>query len=246
MKTYLTLFVTLIISAALFGQSRSIRFDNYTNEDGLAQSSVNAIIQDNQGYIWLGTQEGLHKFDGYSFEIFKHDPEDINSLSNSYIKNIAQDNNGIFWVGTESGGVNLFDPKTEKFKRFKEHDILARGQIKALAIDKENNVWIGSSQKGLIKYQAKDSTVVEYGHEQGIGATTINKIIINKRGDILVGSQGKGLFILQKNHKTFDNFQVDKKDKGSIPGNLVNDIFQDNQNRTWIATDKGLSQFNGN
>ena len=246
MKTYLTFFLASIIATTLFGQSRSIRFDNYTNEDGLAQSTVNSIIQDNQGYIWLGTQEGLHKFDGYSFEIFKHDPENVKSLSNSYIRNIAQDNNGIFWVGTESGGVNLFDPKTEKFKRLKVHDVLARGQIKSLAIDKENNVWIGSGQKGLIKYQAKDSTIIEYGHEEGIGATTINKIIINKRGDILVGSQGKGLFVLQKNHKTFDNFQSNKKDNGSIPGNLVNDIFQDNQNRTWVATDKGLSQFNGN
>ena len=61
-----------------------------------------------------------------------------------------------------------------------------------------------------------------------------------------MGSQGKGLFVLQKNHKTFDNFQSNKNDNGSIPGNLVNDIFQDNQNRTWVATDKGLSQFNGN
>ena len=76
------------------------------------------MIEDSHGFIWVGTQDGLHRFDGYTFDVFKHDPSNINSLSNSYIKNIIQDDNGLFWIGTESGGVNVFDPKKETFTDF--------------------------------------------------------------------------------------------------------------------------------
>ena len=236
----------MILVIALYGQTRSIRFDNYTIEEGLTQSSVNAMIEDRQGFIWIGTQDGLHRFDGYSFQIFKHEPSNINSLSNSYIKNIIQDDNGLFWIGTESGGVNVFDPKRGSFKRLKGHDILERGQITSLTIDKEGSLWVASGTGGVLKFLPKDSTIIEYGPAQGLGTAKVNKLAVNNRGDILVGSQGKGLYVLQKNHKSFDNFRYDKEDNRSINGSFVNDIFQDSKGRTWIATNKGISQFNGN
>ena len=206
----------MFLVIALYGQTRSIRFDNYTIEEGLTQSSANAMIEDRQGFIWIGTQDGLHRFDGYSFQVFKHEPSNINSLSNSYIKNIIQDDNGLFWIGTESGGVNAFDPKRGSFKRLKGHDILERGQITSLAIDREGSLWVASGKGGVIKFLPKDSTIIEYGPARGLGTAKVNKLAVNKRGDILVGSQGKGLYVLQKNHKSFDNFRYNKEDNNSI------------------------------
>ncbi|MBL4704715.1 MAG: hypothetical protein JKY54_09345, partial [Flavobacteriales bacterium] len=246
MKKLLTLCLSLLILTNSFGQMRSIRFDNYTIEEGLSQSSVNAILQDDKGFIWLGTQEGLNKFGGYSFKVFKHDPGNQRSLSNSFIKTIIQDSHGIIWIGTESGGVNFFNPRTRRFTRLKGHEILEKGQIKTFAMDDDRNLWIGSEHGGLLKFMVKDSSIIEYDIEQGISAATINKICINKRGDVLVGSQGRGLFVLQKNHKSFRNFRSSKNHPESLGGNFVNDIFQDVQNRTWIATNKGISLFDGN
>ncbi len=235
----------LLIAGASMAQMRSIRFDNYSIEEGLSQSSVNCMLEDAQGFIWLGTQEGLNKFDGYSFQVFKHDPENANSLSNSFIRTIIQGRDGMLWIGTESGGVNSFNPRTRQFHRLQGHDIIEKGQILALAMDKDDNLWIGSENGGLIKFHVPDSTITEYDAENGISASTINKIGINERGDILVGSQGKGLYVLQKNHKTFNNFRSDKQNEKSIGGDFVNDIFQDHKNRTWVATDKGISLFDG-
>lgn len=246
MKNVLTFCLSLFVFTGLYGQMRSIRFDNYTIEEGLSQSSVNCLLQDKQGFIWMGTQEGLNKFDGYSFKVYKHDPENENSLSNSFIKTVIQDQDGTLWIGTESGGVNAFNPRTRKFTRLKGHDILERGQIKSLAMDRDHNLWIGSENGGLLKFAVDDSSIVEYDVDLGIGATTINKVAINKRGDILAGSQGKGLYVLQKNHKTFKNFRSERSEPRTIAGDFINDIFQDHQNRTWIATDQGISLFDGN
>ena len=239
-------FVVFIVST--HGQTRSIRFDNYTLEDGLTQSSANAMIEDSHGFIWVGTQDGLHRFDGYTFDVFKHDPSNINSLSNSYIKNIIQDDNGLFWIGTESGGVNVFDPKKETFTRLRGHEVLEGGQINSLAMDRDGNLWVASGNVGggLLRFSTKDSAIVEYGSGEGLGAAVINKLKINKRGDILAGSHGKGLYVLQKNHRSFDNFRYNSEDSNSLNGNFVNDIFQDHLNRIWLATNKGISRFDGN
>lgn len=224
---------------------RSIRFDNYTIEEGLSQSSVNCMLQDNKGFMWLGTQEGLNKFDGYSFQVFKHDPEDQRSLSNSFIKTIVQDANGIIWIGTETGGVNFFNPRNRRFTRLTGHDILEKGQIKTLAIDEDQNLWIGAENGGLLKFNTGDSSIIEFDNAQGFNASTVNKITINKRGDVLVGSHGSGLFVLQKNRQSFKNFRADGN-TDAISGDFINDIYQDVSNRTWIATEKGISLFDGN
>jgi len=204
------------------------------------------MLQDDKGFMWLGTQEGLNKFDGYSFQVFKHDPEDSRSLSNSFIKTIIQDENGIIWIGTETGGVNFFNPKTRRFTRLNGHDILEKGQIKTLAMDEDQNLWIGAENGGLLKFSTSDSTIIEYDNEQGFNASTVNKITINKRGDVLVGSHGRGLFVLQKNRQSFRNFRASSNNDESLSGDFINDIYQDVWNRTWIATDQGISQFDGN
>ncbi|MBD3868135.1 MAG: hypothetical protein IFK94_08415 [Acidobacteria bacterium] len=86
------------------------RFNRLTLEDGLSQSSVNCIVQDNQGFLWFGTQDGLNRYDGYEFKTFHHDDRDPGSISNNFVWALHVDRNGLLWIGTEGGGLSLLLP----------------------------------------------------------------------------------------------------------------------------------------
>ena len=99
----------------------SLRFTHYDNDDGLSQNSAYAIVKDKHGFIWIGTQDGLNRFDGYQFKQFKHDSSNPYSISGSYILSLFIDESGELWIGTFNGGLNHFDYATERFTSY-QHD----------------------------------------------------------------------------------------------------------------------------
>src|SRR5258705_8471889 len=107
MKTirYIILFFLLAIGFYSNGQRENVKFAHLDINSGLSQSNVLCILQDSRGFIWFGTEDGLNKYDGYNFTVYKNDPEKNNSLSNSYINDIAEDNNGDLWIATLDGGL---------------------------------------------------------------------------------------------------------------------------------------------
>ena len=96
----------------------SVRFDQLSIEDGLSQNAGLAILQDRQGYLWFGTQDGLNRYDGYTFTIYKHDPNDANSLGYNSVIDLFEDNQGMLWIGTWGGGLDRFDPFTDQFTHY--------------------------------------------------------------------------------------------------------------------------------
>jgi ligand-binding sensor domain-containing protein len=97
----------------------SLKFENISIESGLSQSWVWCILQDKKGFMWFGTKDGLNKYDGYKFTVYKHDPGNPNSLSNNIVTALYQDRSGVPWIATEGGGLNRFDRETENFKSFR-------------------------------------------------------------------------------------------------------------------------------
>src|SRR5512133_2452295 len=104
-----------------FAPGSIVRFEHLSIEDGLSQNAGLDIFQDSRGYLWIGTQDGLNRYDGYSFKIYKHDPDDPTSISHNSILKITEDQKGDLWIGTWGGGLNRYDPVTEQFIRF-QHD----------------------------------------------------------------------------------------------------------------------------
>src|SRR5438128_1543455 len=104
--------IALLWAANPRGQTTQIRFYPLKGEHGLSQVTVLSIIQDSQGFMWFGTQDGLNKFDGYSLTAYRHDEEDPNSLSNNSISTTYEDKAGNLWVGTLGGGLNRFNQAT--------------------------------------------------------------------------------------------------------------------------------------
>ncbi len=105
MRLIFTIIITVIHLTLVLPQTSDLKFEQISLEQGLSQSTVMAIVQDNQGFIWMGTQAGLNRYDGYSIKIFKHDQSDTNSISDNAIWSLLVDKDGNLWIGTEQGGL---------------------------------------------------------------------------------------------------------------------------------------------
>ncbi|MCB0293426.1 MAG: histidine kinase, partial [Calditrichaeota bacterium] len=155
----LTLIILILLGLAgrpvgAWAQSGNIRFDRISIEDGLSQSTIYAILQDRQGFMWFGTQDGLNKFDGYRFTVYKNDPDDLTTIADNFIRAIYEDHDGNLWIGT-NGGLNRFDPNTETFTRF-QHDpndphSLSDDIVRAIYEDEAGVMWLGTGNGGLNK-----------------------------------------------------------------------------------------------
>ncbi|MBK7106003.1 MAG: hypothetical protein IPH62_12040 [Ignavibacteriae bacterium] len=146
-------------------QQNKIRFDHLTVKDGLSQTTANAIIQDKHGFMWIGTQDGLNRYDGYNFKIFSQESGNTNSLSNNYIWSIYEDNDGILWIGTFGGGLTRFDPSTETFTHFKNdfknQNSISSDDIFEILEYPEGTLWIRSGI-GINKFDKKTKKFKHY------------------------------------------------------------------------------------
>ncbi|MBO6516343.1 MAG: histidine kinase [Bacteroidia bacterium] len=108
-----------LVALLVKSQSDIVHFENISREDGLAQSTITGIVQGKDGFMWFGTAEGLHRYDGYEFQIFKSDGRDTNSLASNHITSLYEDEEGYLWIGTYTGRLDRFDKKSRKFKHYR-------------------------------------------------------------------------------------------------------------------------------
>ena len=146
-KRFLSAFLCLIWSWSLVGQDH-IQFKSYTINDGLSQSYVSCIVQDELGALWIGTQDGINRFNGKNFDVFTADQE--YDISNEYILTAKKDDAGNLWFGTYDGLVR-YNLSTEKFSSFAPQ-IDHKLEVRAIEIDETGNVWIGTAFGYVYKF----------------------------------------------------------------------------------------------
>jgi ligand-binding sensor domain-containing protein len=155
-----------------------IKFKHLGINEGLSQNSVFCMLQDYNGFVWIGTEDGLNQYDGYEFTIYKHKNEDKTSLSHSQVNALLEDNQHNLWVGT-SGGLNIMDPRTLQFNRIKTseaHYDENRDFISSLVKDRQGNVWVGT-YGGLKMYNKTNNKFLSYNPaNQPTANYNLNKI----------------------------------------------------------------------
>ena len=153
MKTIRILILFSCYTFNLLGQHEQFVFEHITQKDGLSQSSVYAIFQDKQGFMWFGTRDGLNRYDGYRFKIFQHKIIDSLSLRSNEVHVIVDDTIGNLWIGTTGGGLNIFDPVHELFYKAAADQLITttHNMVNSIFRDSKGNMWIGT-KNGL--YQA--------------------------------------------------------------------------------------------
>jgi ligand-binding sensor domain-containing protein/predicted Ser/Thr protein kinase len=147
LRTLAAGFLVLLPSLESAGQTPSFQFEALTVEHGLSQSSVWSIIQDKYGFMWFGTADGLNKYDGYSFQVFRHNPQDSTSLSNNTAWTVLEDRTGALWIGTAKG-LHRYDRQTGRFTRLANEERYKNTQLKtritSIIQDSTGLIWIGS------------------------------------------------------------------------------------------------------
>lgn len=148
----------ILVATCKNAAAQEIEFKHLTINDGLSQNTVNSIIQDKKGIIWIATMGGLNKFNGYDFFAYTHNEREPNSLSHNRVNVVFEDSKGNLWVGTD-GGLNLFNPLTESFTLFKSVSDDTY-YVYSISEDKDGTVWVGT-QQGLKFLDKKKQNLLE-------------------------------------------------------------------------------------
>jgi ligand-binding sensor domain-containing protein/signal transduction histidine kinase len=226
----------------------ALRFVHYSLEEGLSQSSAQTIAQDGLGFLWVGTQDGLNRFDGYSFKVFRTNPNDPGSLSGSEILTVVPGLESDVWVGT-SAGLNRYDPRTGRFTHWihndAEPDSLISNTVQAIHIDSKDVLWIGT-RKGLERFEpgtGKFQYVSMPDTPAGIGnADVINAIHEDQHGTLWIGTND-GLIRYEPQTQDFQRFQYRSGLSNSLSFNEVSSIAEAPDGILWIGTHQGLNRF---
>ncbi|MHA4842753.1 hybrid sensor histidine kinase/response regulator [Flavitalea antarctica] len=228
-----------------------MKFKNLSTTQGLSINNATCILQDRNGFIWIGTRDGLNKYDGYKFTVYRSQPQDSSSISANFVWSMKEDREGNIWVGTVSGGLNKYISKTNKFIRYRHDPTNARSishnTIQSILEDREGNIWAGTAN-GLDLLDKKNNRFVHYQHNSrdstSIAKNDIYKIFEDSKGRLWIGTRGGGLDVFDKKTNTFKHHRFDPKDKESISENSILNIFEDRDFNIWVGTDsKGLNLY---
>ena len=232
--------------------SQDLKFKHFNLESGLSQLTVYSIVQDHKGFMWFGTGDGLNRYDGYKFKIFRNDPLDSNSISNNEIRCLYEDHSNRLWIGTLGGGLSLFNPKTNSFTNYqndpKNPTSISHNKVWAIFQDKYGNLWIGTSG-GLNLFNQKTNSFKRYVNNLNnlfsISNNSIRAIYQDKSGRLWIGTNGGGLNLFNYKSGNFKRYMNDPKNPKSISGNIVSSIFEDHSGRLWLGTaGDGFNLFN--
>ncbi|MDP2362903.1 MAG: two-component regulator propeller domain-containing protein, partial [Ignavibacteria bacterium] len=239
-----------LFSAKLFSQS--ILFNHLTTNNGLSNNYVSSLIQDRLGFLWFATDDGLNRFDGYEFKVFRNNSSDKTSISDNSTFAITEDDSGRLWIGTKIGYINRYDPVLDKFTYWKiESEITKDNSITTIFIDKKFNVWIGTYRSGLFKLDPKTGKVINWSHKKedqaSISNNYISSIVEDNFGNLWIGTfNGLNQFNPEKSSTQFIRHFFDKNNLNSLSDNIVWAITQSlsDKNKLWIGTANGIISLN--
>ncbi|PWE00192.1 ligand-binding sensor domain-containing protein [Marinilabilia rubra] len=231
-------------SASVFSQHSDVRFRRLTINDGLSLSSVYTIYQDRLGYMWFGTEDGLNRYDGNNFRIFRPEVDEQNSIAHKWIEFIEEDNKGRLWFGSR-GGLSLFDPHKESFLTYhssnQEGQHLTNDTITSMLVDSQEAVWAGT-MRGLVKINpvslVSQSVYVKRGDQL---ASRVYALFEDYRSNIWIGTD-RGLYVYtpKASSKLNEHGPVISLVKELAVYSIVG-----NKKKIWVGSDIGLFELSG-
>ena len=251
MKLHLSL-VTLItlISFRLMGQAtfhHLPEIKQFTIENGLSQTRVNINFIDSRGFLWIGTSDGLNRYDGYTFKVYRHKPLDSLSISNNFIHSIDEDRKGNIWIGTNSG-LNRFDPHTGKFHDYNEiwEDSMGIGnKIKSVYCERNGIIWI-LTDGFLVRMQSGSLRFKVYNYFLSTGSDfpdDANTNLVKDRNGLLWFGTDMGLYSFDRNSEKFKRYFNDRRDNSSLSSNIILSVYEDRNGELWVGTTLGINKF---
>jgi len=238
---YLGLFLLVLFS---FDTKATLQFERYELEEGLSQNTVNCLLQDHKGFLWVCTQDGLNRFDGYAFKTFEEDSKNATAISDDYVISIFESSDRSLWIGTRSGGLNRFDFATQRFEHYKgetdPNGIKLTRVTSIVEIDKDI-LWLGT-YKGIVAFSRAKNTyqIIDIGYPRE--STHITAMLKDKRGNVWVGTRYKGLVRLNPKQENNNNY-FNKESIATFASDTIWALYQDSHSNIWIGTEKGALRY---
>lgn len=226
------LFLLLIFPVFCFSQSQ-FRFEHFTIKNGLSQNTVHAALRDSEGYYWLGTQDGLNRYDGYSVKVYRHEKSDSTSISDNFILTIIEDRHKNLWIGTRNG-FNHFDKRTEKFTRIISNEkerTNYHASVWSAFLDAEGDVCYTNHYHQMVRIAHEDSREPPFVPE------------IREDSIVLYKSSDKSYCLTDPTFKyirSFSSGHEKKWDVSDISFGYIYAIVETPEGTSFIATGKGL------
>jgi ligand-binding sensor domain-containing protein len=198
--------------------------------------------------MWFGTQDGLNRYDGYTFTVFRHDPQDTQSISDNYITALYEDHQGQLWIGTHDGGLNKLNNATETFSGY-PYDLQnlsnsRQHHITAICEDDAGVLWIGT-EEGLLGLSKNRASFQRYVHEptdsKSLSHNYVTSLRVDRHGKLWIGTEGGGLNCYDG--AAFTHFYGNPQNSHSLGYKYVRALFENRAGELWIGTlGQGLSK----
>jgi len=229
----------LLISVDVRSQENELNFINFGSRDGLSSNVVNAIIKDRYGYMWFATDDGLNKFDGTKFTVYRNKPEDSTSIASNDITDLYEDKKGNFWIGTGAGLVK-YNRKMDSFENFYSRNNFA---VTSISSDKTGLIWLaGYAGVTVLDPETRTISIINPRNikDKSLTNQSINKVFCDSKDRVWLCTN-KGLLSYSKSKNTVTFFHHSETNKSSIADQYVSTIAEDAKGRLWFGTFKGLS-----
>jgi signal transduction histidine kinase/ligand-binding sensor domain-containing protein/ActR/RegA family two-component response regulator len=247
--SFLIFLLALSNIASGFAQQVKVHLSTLNSSNPISQNTIQAIFKDSYGFIWLGTQDGLNRFDGYRLQIYKHIDKNSNTLPGNSITAIGEDASKNIWAGTRKDGLCKYDRKSRRFLTYKHRAAdphsLSSNNITVVFKDKQSNLWIGTDV-GLNLFNAKTNSFTRfYSNPKDVRSLSDSEILSmyqDVSGNLWVGT-ANGLNLYNAGSSQFQR-HLPKSQDGKYSENSINSIVADDAQNLWIGTNVSLSVFN--
>ena len=246
----------LAMSGNLCSQSQStdFQFESVKIEDGISDLRVTSILQDHQGFMWFGTWDGLNRYDGYEYRVYRHDPADSTSLQNNYVEELYEDSQGNIWIGTWGTGLSRYVRETDAFVRYKpdpaDPNSIDVRSVASIYETKDGHLWFGSvaDGDGLARLDPRTGQFKHFRHHPEDTTSISNGgpiwlIYEDSQSNLWIGvgqpanERGDGgLNLYQPDTENFVRYQHDPQDPTSLRSNSVMSALEDRYGNFWVGT----------
>ncbi len=219
-------FIILVLGAAwgFAAESPQVKFNRVGSETGPPPEVITSMLQDRYGFFWIGSREGLYRYDGETFVSYRHDPDDPDSISGNTVRAIFEDRSGKLWFGTNTAGLNRLDTATGRFEHFRHVSTdpisLSHNSVYEIGQDAGGAIWV-ATQKGLNRFDEENGTFTRFlfdpENPQSLSHDYVTRLLIDRNDRIWIGTNGGGLNVMDPTTGRFTRFLSDE----SIPDRLA-------------------------